>query len=49
MCKGMNRSSNIILGGWGTDTSSKSTKEQRPVKSGNADDAAFLIKTLPQL
>ena len=24
--------------------SSKSNKEQRPVKSGNADDAAFLMK-----
>ncbi len=47
MCKGMNRSFfNVILGGWGAsdDTSSKLTKEQRPVKSGNADDAAFLMK-----
>ena len=47
MCKGMNRSFfNVILGGWGaTDqTSSSSTKEQRPVKNGNADDAAFLMK-----
>ena len=47
MCKGMNRSFfNVILGGWGaTDTSSSSqTKEQKPVKSGNADDAAFLMK-----
>ena len=26
------------------DSSSTSTKEQRPVKSGNADDAAFLMK-----
>ena len=26
------------------DTSKSSTKEQRPVKSGNADDAAFLMK-----
>jgi len=47
MCKGMNRSFfNVILGGWGaTDSTSKSSsKEQKPVKSGNADDAAFLMK-----
>jgi NAD(P) transhydrogenase subunit beta len=47
MCKGMNRSFfNVILGGWGaTDqTSSNKSKEQKPVKSGNADDAAFLMK-----
>jgi len=47
MCKGMNRSFfNVILGGWGaTDqTSSSSSKEQKPVKNGNADDAAFLMK-----
>ena len=47
MCKGMNRSFfNVILGGWGaTDQISKSgDKEQKPFKSGNADDAAFLMK-----
>ena len=47
MCKGMNRSFfNVILGGWGvTDQStSNKSKEQKPVKSGNADDAAFLMK-----
>ena len=47
MCKGMNRSFfNVILGGWGaTDqSSSDQSKEQKPVKSGNADDAAFLMK-----
>ena len=47
MCKGMNRSFfNVILGGFGaTEQSSKnSNKEQKPVKSGNADDAAFLMK-----
>ena len=52
MCKGMNRSFfNIILGGFGaTDqTSGNKSKEQRPVKSGNADDAAFLMKMHPQL
>ncbi len=47
MCKGMNRSFfNVILGGWGaTDQSSgNKAQEQKPVKSGNADDAAFLMK-----
>ncbi len=47
MCKGMNRSFfNVILGGWGaTDKASESkSKEQKPVKNGNADDAAFLMK-----
>ena len=48
MCKGMNRSFfSVILGGFGaTDQSSgtQSSKEQKPVKSGNADDAAFLMK-----
>ena len=47
MCKGMNRSFfNVILGGWGAtdDTSNKKSGEQKPVKNGNADDAAFLMK-----
>jgi len=48
MCKGMNRSFlNVILGGFGTDSSSNNIKEkteQQPVKSGNAEDAAFLMK-----
>ena len=47
MCKGMNRSFfNVILGGWGASESSSksSSKDQKPVKSGNADDAAFLMK-----
>ena len=47
MCKGMNRSFfNVILGGWGaTDQSSVTqNKEQKPVKNGNADDAAFIMK-----
>jgi len=47
MCKGMNRSFfNVILGGFGgTDQSSSSQgKEQKPVKNGNAEDAAFLMK-----
>ena len=47
MCKGMNRSFfNVILGGWGAteQISSSKDKEQKPVKNGNADDAAFLMK-----
>jgi len=47
MCKGMNRSFfNVILGGFGgTDQRSISkSKDQKPVKSGNAEDAAFLMK-----
>ena len=47
MCKGMNRSFfNVILGGWGATDQSSTNKfnEQKPVKSGNADDAAFLMK-----
>ena len=47
MCKGMNRSFfSVILGGFGATEQSESSKnrEQRPVKSGNADDAAFLMK-----
>ena len=47
MCKGMNRSFfSVILGGFGgSDQTSKSNKkEQKPVKSGNSDDAAFLMK-----
>jgi len=48
MCKGMNRSFlNVILGGFGTDSTSSNIKEkteEKPVKSGNAEDAAFLMK-----
>jgi len=47
MCKGMNRSFyNVILGGFGaTEQSSiNQNKEQKPYKSGNAEDAAFLMK-----
>ena len=47
MCKAMNRSFfNVILGGFGTDPAAAGAtgaKEQRPVKSGSADDAAFLL------
>jgi len=47
MCKGMNRSFfNVILGGFGATEQSSiyQNKEQKPFKSGNAEDAAFLIK-----
>ena len=47
MCKGMNRSFfNVILGGFGAteQSSANKGKEQKPVKSGNAEDAAFLMK-----
>ena len=47
MCKGMNRSFfNVILGGFGATEQSTGSqnKEQKPVKSGNAEDAAFLMK-----
>ena len=48
MCKAMNRSFfSVILGGFGADNSSSIQSEktdQKPVKSGNADDAAFLMK-----
>jgi len=46
MCKAMNRSFfNVILGGFGGEAISAATgaKEQRPVKSGSADDAAFVL------
>ena len=46
MCKAMNRSIiNVILGGFGSDTSAASGdgKDDRPVKSGAAEDAAFLL------
>ena len=46
MCKGMNRSFfNVILGGFGaTEQSFSKDNEKKPVKSGNAEDAAFLMK-----
>ena len=47
MCKGMNRSFlNVILGGFGGADQQLSSKGkgQKPVKSGNAEDAAFLMK-----
>ena len=46
MCKGMNRSFfNVILGGFGgTDSTLQKNRNKKPVKSGNAEDAAFLMK-----
>jgi len=46
MCKGMNRSFfNVILGGFGgTNSALQKNKDRKPVKSGNAEDAAFLMK-----
>ena len=47
MCKAMNRSFfNVILGGFGNTPDAAVTgeqQEQRPVKSGSSDDAAFLL------
>ena len=49
MCKGMNRSIiNVLLGGFGTDTSGAAAAGgpagDRTVKAGNAEDAAFIMK-----
>jgi len=47
MCKAMNRSFfNVLLGGFGGEAASADAggaKEQRPVKSGSAEDAAFIL------
>jgi H+-translocating NAD(P) transhydrogenase subunit beta len=45
MCKAMNRSFfNVILGGFGGEGAvAQGAQEQRPVKSGSADDAAFIL------
>jgi len=47
MCRAMNRSFfNVILGGFGGETAAAAAgagQAQRPVKSGSADDAAFLL------
>jgi len=46
MCKAMNRSFfNVILGGFGGDVgqAAAGAQAQRPVKSGSADDAAFVL------
>ncbi len=46
MCKAMNRSFfSVILGGFGAEptTAVAGAQEQRPVKSGSADDAAYIL------
>ncbi len=46
MCKAMNRSFfSVILGGFGAEavTAAGGAQEQRPVKSGSADDAAYIL------
>ncbi len=47
MCKGMNRSIiNVILGGFGGETAAVAagSGEEKPVKQGSADDAAFIMQ-----
>ena len=46
MCKGMNRSFiSVILGGFGGEVAGPASgAEQRPVKLGSAEDAAYLLK-----
>ncbi|WP_029059446.1 NAD(P)(+) transhydrogenase (Re/Si-specific) subunit beta [Stappia stellulata] len=47
MCKGMNRSFiSVILGGFGGDSVAAAAggAEERPVKQGSAEDAAFIMK-----
>jgi NAD(P) transhydrogenase subunit beta len=46
MCTGMNRSFiSVILGGFGGEVAGPSgTQEQRPVKIGSAEDAAYIMK-----
>ena len=46
MCKGMNRSFiSVILGGFGGEVAGPAAgKEQRPVKIGSAEDAAYIMK-----
>jgi NAD(P) transhydrogenase subunit beta len=46
MCKGMNRSFiSVILGGFGGEVAGPGAgAEQRPVKLGSADDAAYIMK-----
>jgi len=46
MCKGMNRNFfSVILGGFGGEVAGPAGgAEQRPVKLGSADDAAFILK-----
>ena len=45
MCKAMNRSIiSVMLGGFGSDVATDTTSQnEKPVKSGSADDASFLL------
>jgi NAD(P) transhydrogenase subunit beta len=44
MCKAMNRSFvSVILGGFGGETAAVADTQQKTVRSGSADDAAFLL------
>ena len=53
MCKGMNRSIiSVLLGGWGADAGGAAADAgpaDRTVKSGNADDAAFIMQNASKL
>ena len=45
MCAAMNRSFfSVIMGGFGDETSTSQSNENRPVKIGSSDDAAFILK-----
>ncbi|MCZ6721654.1 MAG: NAD(P)(+) transhydrogenase (Re/Si-specific) subunit beta, partial [Proteobacteria bacterium] len=45
MCRAMNRSFfNVILGGFGGEGTASAVTGDKPVKSGSADDAAFILK-----
>ena len=47
MCKGMNRSlAHVLLGGFGGETEGPAgeAEDRGPVKAGNADDAAFMLR-----
>ena len=45
MCAAMNRSFiSVIMGGFGEDSKSTVSNENKPVKIGSSDDAAFILK-----
>ena len=45
MCAAMNRSFfSVIMGGFGDEAPSTQSNENRPVKIGSSDDAAFILK-----
>src|SRR5919201_465582 len=51
MCKGMNRSFvSVILGGFGGEVAGPAGgAEQKPVKQGSAEDAAFVMKNASKI